>query len=182
MGGDMGRSASNDSNNRNKAIDKIDCQIIEMLQKDGRLPNTVIARDLGISEATVRTRLNRLIQEEYIQIVAVSNPLKLGFNTVGNIRINVDIKKFEVVISKLKKLKACPFIVLTTGNADIYLEFLTNSIDELNELIFEKINKIDGVIRTDTRMILKFIKRRFDFGTGSLCASENESPTLEKLV
>ncbi len=174
----MGRSASNNSNNRNKAIDKIDCQIIEMLQKDGRLPNTVIARDLGISEATVRARLNRLIQEEYIQIVAVSDPLKLGFDAVGSIRINVDIKKFEAVISKLKKLKACPLIVLTTGNSDIYLEFLANSIDELNELIFEKINKIDGVIRTDTRMILKFIKRRFDFGTGSLCASENESPAL----
>jgi Lrp/AsnC family transcriptional regulator for asnA, asnC and gidA len=154
------------SNNRNKAIDQIDREIIQMLQKDGRLPNTVIAKNLGISEATVRTRLNRLIEEEYIQIVAVGNPLKLGFEITGSIRINVDIKKLETVTKKLQKLKACWFIILTTGSSDIYLEFVARSIEELNELIYEKINKIDGVIRMDTAMILKFVKRRFDWGTG----------------
>lgn len=159
----MGRGASKI---RDKTLDQIDCHIIEMLQKDGRLPNTVIAKELGISEATVRTRLSRLIQGEYIQIVAVTNPLKVGFEITGSIRINVDIKKFEAVISKLRNLKACWFIVLTTGNSDIYLEFVVNSIGELNELIFEKINKIDGVIRTETSLILKFIKRSFDWGTG----------------
>jgi len=159
----MSRSTSN---NRNKKIDQIDSEIIQLLQKDGRLPNTVIAKNLGISEATVRTRLSRLIEEEYIEIVAVSNPLKLGLKITGSIRINVDIKKLENVIKQIKKLESCWFIVLTTGNADIYLEFVVKSINELNELIFENINKIDGVTRTETSLILKFIKRSFAWGTG----------------
>ena len=154
------------SNTRNKKIDRIDRDIIQLLQKDGRLPNTVIAKNLGISEATVRARLNRLIEEEYIQIVAVCDPWKLGFEVTGSIRINVDIKKFDAVTSKLKKLNACWFIVLTTGGTDIYLEFVARSIDELNELIFEKINKIDGVINTEASLILKFVKRSYRWGTG----------------
>jgi len=146
-------------------IDKIDCKIINLLQKDGRLPNTMIAKKLGISESTVRTRLNRLIKEEFIQIVAVSNPLKLGFQMVGNIRVHIDIKKAENVIEELSKLDQIWFIVQTTGGTDIYAEFIVKSLDELNSLAFEKINKIDGIVRTDTSLILKFIKRQYDWGT-----------------
>ena len=69
----------NNSSTKKKILDQIDCQMIELLQKDGRISNTDIAKEIGLSEATVRTRLNRLIQEEFIQIVAVSNPIKLGF-------------------------------------------------------------------------------------------------------
>jgi Lrp/AsnC family transcriptional regulator for asnA, asnC and gidA len=79
----------NNSSNKKKMLDQIDCQMIELLQKDGRIPNTEIAKKLGMSEATVRSRLNRLIEEEYIQIVAVSNPIKLGFKIVGILRIKV---------------------------------------------------------------------------------------------
>ncbi|MGD8392813.1 MAG: winged helix-turn-helix transcriptional regulator, partial [Desulfobacterales bacterium] len=69
----------NNSSSKKKMPDQIDCRMIELLQKDGRIPNTDIAKEIGISEATVRSRLNRLIEEGYIQIVAVSNPIKLGF-------------------------------------------------------------------------------------------------------
>lgn len=139
--------------------------MIELLQKDGRISNIDIAKKIGMSEATVRTRLNRLIDEEYIQIVAVSNPMKLGFKIVGSIRIHVDIKKMESIIVELKKLKPLWFIVQTTGGTGIDTEFVVKSLDELNSLIFEKINKIDGVIRTETSLMLKYIKRQYDWGT-----------------
>lgn len=150
---------------KNRGIDGTDREIIKLLQLDGRIPNTQIAKDLGISEATVRTRLSRLIEEEYIQIVAVSNPLKLGFETVGFLKIDVDIKKIDHVTRELKKLKPVWFIVLATGESDIYTEFVCKSTKELNDLIFNKIYKIDGVIRTQISMILKYIKRRYDLGT-----------------
>ncbi len=70
----------NNSTSKKKALDPVDCQMIQLLQKDGRISNTEIAKNIGISEATVRTRLNRLIEQEYIQIVAVGNPIKLGFD------------------------------------------------------------------------------------------------------
>lgn len=156
---------NNNSRSEKKKIDRIDCQMIELLQKDGRISNIDIAKKIGMSEATVRTRLNRLINEGYIQIVAVSNPLKLGFNSVGFMRINVDIRKIEHITRELSKLKSIWFIVHATGSADIYTEFVAKSADELNDILFEKIYKIDGVQRTNTSMILKYIKRRYDWGT-----------------
>jgi Lrp/AsnC family transcriptional regulator for asnA, asnC and gidA len=162
MGGRMKR---NNSCYKKKMLDQIDCQMIELLQKDGRIPNTEIAKRLGVSEATVRSRLNRLIEEEYIQIVAVSNPMKLGFEIVGNIRIHVDIRKMDKIIKELKNLKPLWFIVQTTGGTGIDTEFVVKSLEELNELIFDKINKIDGIIRTETSLFLKYIKRQYDWGT-----------------
>jgi Lrp/AsnC family transcriptional regulator for asnA, asnC and gidA len=155
----------NNSSYKKKMPDQIDCQMIELLQKDGRIPNTEIAKRLGVSEATVRSRLNRLIEEEYIQIVAVSNPMKLGFEIVGNIRIHVDIRKMDKIIKELKNLKPLWFIVQTTGGTGIDTEFVVKSLEELNELIFDKINKIDGIIRTETSLFLKYIKRQYDWGT-----------------
>jgi Lrp/AsnC family transcriptional regulator for asnA, asnC and gidA len=155
----------NNSVGKKKRLDQIDCQMIELLQKDGRISNIDLAKKIGISEATVRTRLSRLIEEKYIQIVAVSNPMKLGFNIVGNIRIHVEIKKMEKIIKELKKMKPLWFIVQTTGGTGIDTEFVVKSLDELNELIFEKINKIDGILRTETSLFLKYIKRQYDWGT-----------------
>jgi len=150
---------------KKKPISRTDCQIIRLLQKDGRISNTTIAEKLGISEATVRARLKRLIEDQVIQIVAVSNPLKLGFEIVGVINIQVDIKKAENVIKELKKFKELWYIVVTTGSSDINVEFNLRSLDELHILLLEKINKIDGIIRTDTSLIMRFIKRQYDWGT-----------------
>jgi Lrp/AsnC family transcriptional regulator for asnA, asnC and gidA len=146
-------------------ITSLDCQIIELLQKDGRLPNTEIAKRLGISETTVRTRLQRLIQGEYIQIVAVSNPLKLGFKAIGTIRIHVDIKKMDKIIRELKAIKALWHIVQSTSGTGIETEFVLRDLNELNKLIFERINRIDGVLRTETSIFLSYLKRQYDWGT-----------------
>ena len=155
----------NNSTGKKRSLDQLDCQMIELLQKDGRISNTEIAKNIGMSEATVRTRLNRLIQEGFIQIVAVSNPIKLGFKIVGNIRIHIEIKKMDRIIKELKKLKPLWFVVQTTGGTGIDTEFVAKSLYELNELIFEKINKIDGVLKTETSLFLNYIKRQYDWGT-----------------
>jgi len=157
----------NNTNNRRKAIDPLDCRMIDLLQKDGRVANTEIAKKLGISEATVRTRLTRLIQEQYIQIVAVSNPLKLGFEVVGTIRIHVEIKKMDRIIRELKAIKSLWHIVQTTGGTGIDTEFVLKNLDELNHLIFDQINRIDGVLRTETSLFLNYVKRQYDWGTAT---------------
>ena len=161
-----GNMSSNNSDSSEKKLDKKDQEIIKLLQTDGRLSNTIIAKKLGISEATVRNRLNRLINEEYIQIVAVSNPLKLGFKITGGVRIIVNVNKTDNIIKKLKEFKPLWYIVQSTGGSDINAGFMLKSIDELHDLLNNKINKINGVIRTETYLILKFVKRRYDWGTG----------------
>ena len=97
--------------------------------------------------------------------LAVSNPLKLGFKIVGRIQIHVDIKKMDTIITELKALKPLWFIVQTTGGTGIDTEFVVKDLNELNHLILEKINRIDGVLRTETEMFLNYIKRQYDWGT-----------------
>ncbi|HOO71325.1 MAG TPA: Lrp/AsnC family transcriptional regulator [Spirochaetota bacterium] len=150
---------------KRKKLDEIDTQLISLLQRDGRLTNTDIAKKMKISEATVRTRLKKLIDEEYIQIVAVSNPYKLGFAITGDIYISSEPQKIEKVISELKKIKELWFIVTTTGPANINAEFIVKDRDQLNELIHDKINTIDGVTEVETEIILEYKKRKYDFGT-----------------
>jgi Lrp/AsnC family transcriptional regulator for asnA, asnC and gidA len=162
----MKKNISKTKPDRKKEIDQIDSRMISLLQKDGRISNIEISKHLNISEATVRTRLKRLIDEEYLQIVAVSNPLKLGFNITGDLYIHVEMKKIENVIQELKKIKELWYIVMTTGDTDINAEFVVKTLEDLNDLVYNRISGIDGVIRVETSVILKFIKRKYDFGTG----------------
>jgi len=162
----MKKNISKTKPDRKKEIDQIDSRMISLLQKDGRISNIEISKRLNISETTVRTRLKRLIDEEYLQIVAVSNPLKLGFNITGDLYIHVEMKKIENVIQELKKIKELWYIVMTTGDTDINAEFVVKTLEDLNDLVYNRISGIDGVIRVETSVILKFIKRKYDFGTG----------------
>lgn len=151
---------------RRKEIDQIDSRMISLLQKDGRISNIEISKHLNISEATVRSRLKKLIDHGYIQIVAVSNPLKLGFNITGDLYIHVEIKKIDKVIQELQRIKELWYIVMTTGKADINAEFIVKTLEDLNDLVYNRINRIDGIIRVEISVIMKFIKRNYDFGTG----------------
>lgn len=146
-------------------IDEIDANIIAILQKDGRASNTDIAKLLDISEATVRGRVKRLSEDEIIQIVAVSNPLKLGFEITGDLYITVDMKKMEHVISELRNFRELWYIVATTGRFNINAEFVVKDLEELNDLVYNRLSHIDGVEQVETSVIMKYIKRRYDFGT-----------------
>ena len=149
-----------------KKIDNIDGKIIALLQMDGRMPNKRIAEKVGIAESTVRSRLDKLIKNRLIRIVAVSEPFDLGFEIAGNIKINIDIKKVDNVLKKLKDMKEIWYAVMTTGRIDIDADFIVESREELRTLILDKINKIDGVNTTETAMIVEFIKKEYTWGTG----------------
>jgi len=148
-----------------RKIDSIDASIIELLQRDGRLSNTDIARELDVSEATVRGRIKRLIDDEVIQIVAVSNPLRLGFEITGDLYITVDMKKMDNVIAKLKNFKELWYIVTTTGRFNLNAEFVVKDLESLNDLVYNKLSHIDGILQIETSIIMKYIKRKYDFGT-----------------
>jgi Lrp/AsnC family transcriptional regulator, regulator for asnA, asnC and gidA len=147
-----------------KTIDSIDAKIIGLLQKNGRMPNTEIAKLTGISETTVRYRLQRLINEGYIQIVAVGNPFKLGFGMAGTIQLKIDIKKTEQVERTLRSLEDLWYVARTMGSSDFETEYYVKSIEQLRQLI-DTINAINGVLHTETSMVLEYIKERYDWGT-----------------
>ena len=157
-GGDVAESSG-------KTLDKVDCQMIHLLQKDGRMPNKSMARELGISEFTIRRRMKRLLDSGVIKIVAVANPIDLGFEIAGNLKIKIDLKKADQVLKRLKKIDSLILVALTTGGTDIDVDFVTRSLKEFHELIFKKISNIDGVISTETSLMVDLVKDEYAWGT-----------------
>ena len=146
-----------------KRIDATDMKIIRLLQQNGRMSNTDIAKKAGVSETTVRYRLQRLTKEDYIQIVAMVKPVKLGFGIEGSIRIKADIKAIDSVTDKLKIIDSLYFVARSIGNYDFDTEYYVKSTTDLKDLI-DSINAIEGVLETDVSTILDYVKERYDFG------------------
>ena len=126
------------------------------------MPNTEIANQLNLSETAIRKRLKRLLDDEIIQIVAVVNQIKLGYAIEGNIRIKTDIKKVRHVKNELKTLDRLWYIAHVTGSSDFDVEFNVKSQDDLRRII-EKVNDIDGVLKTDISIRLQLVKNRYDW-------------------
>jgi Lrp/AsnC family transcriptional regulator for asnA, asnC and gidA len=148
-----------------RKLDRVDRQMVELLQKDGRMPTVTLAKTLNISETTARSRLKRLISDEIIKVVAVSNPIRLGFEIIGNIKLSIDLKKKGVILNSLKEMDALNYVALTTGGNDIDIEFIAGSLSEFKRLIFENISQIDGVHSVETSLIVEIIKDKWDYGT-----------------
>lgn len=146
-------------------LDKVDCNLVRLLQKDGRMSNTGLANELGVSEYTVRNRLKRLIDDGIIRIVAVASPIDLGFEIAGNLKIRIDIKKTYDVLENLKKMDSLIWVALTTGGTDIDVDFIVRSLKEFEDLIFKKISKIDGILSTETSLLVDLVKDKSDWGT-----------------
>jgi Lrp/AsnC family transcriptional regulator for asnA, asnC and gidA len=131
----------NEHSFQRQKIDDLDLDIINLLERDGRLPNTELAKALNCSEATIRKRIKRLIDEGFIKVMAVRNRAKLGYWTDGNIRMKVDTKKSLGIKEELRHLNGLWYIAYLTGAADFDLEFSVRSHDELKKLL-ERINAI----------------------------------------
>jgi len=146
----------------NLQVDDIDSQIIKILNSNGRTPNTEIANKLKLSETAIRKRIKKLLDDEVIQIVAVVNQEKMGYVFRGNICIKTDIKKIDNVKNELNKIDRIWYIALLTGAFDFDIEFSAKSQEELRMLI-DRINKIEGVIKTDVSIRLQLLRNRNDW-------------------
>ncbi len=147
------------------ALDPTDCRMVKLLQKDGRMPIVTLAKQLNISETTARSRLKRLIDNKVINIVAVSNPIELGFEIVGSLTLSIDLKKKDQIMEDLKSIPSLNYVALTTGGSDVDVEFIASSLVEFKSLIFEKICLIDGVNSAQTSLIVEIVKDTWDYGT-----------------
>jgi Lrp/AsnC family transcriptional regulator for asnA, asnC and gidA len=142
-------------------LDKVDMKIIRILQHDGRTPNTDIARELGVSESTVRNRITRLIEKKVMQIVAVADPFKLGLDVAAMIKIHSDVKKVDQVAAELSKIDEIWYIAIATGRSTFDVEVYVKNIQQLNELLEKRIWLIDGIEQTETSVVLSYVKREY---------------------
>ncbi len=145
------------------ALDDIAKQIIELLQTDGRMPYAAIAKQVGLSEAAVRHRVQRLVEAGVMQIVAVTDPLQMGFARQAMIGITVTGRVRDVAAA-LEQIPALDYIVITTGRFDILAEVVAASDDELLDVVSERIAAVEGVATTETFVYLRLQKQTYAWG------------------
>ncbi len=145
-------------------LDDVSKAIIEQLQQDGRRPYATIGKAVGLSEAAVRQRVSKLLETGVMQIVAVTDPLQVGFNREAMIGIEVD-GDMEAVADVLSLMDEISYIILTAGSFDVILEVVCEDDEALLEVINRKIRAIPGVRRTETFMYLKLRKQSYTWGT-----------------
>lgn len=142
-------------------MDDLDRKIIGLLQINGRASNARIARDVGVSEGTVRRRLRRLVQDEIIRVVAVPDPEKMGLSTVALIGIQADPDKLDDVAEHLAALPETQYVSLTTGSYDLFIWVALLSSEELGNFIRHRVGVITGVRRTETFVNLVIVKKGY---------------------
>jgi Lrp/AsnC family transcriptional regulator for asnA, asnC and gidA len=139
-------------------------RIIEQLQRDGRRSYAAIAKDVGLSEAAVRQRIQRLLEAGVMQIVAVTDPLTLGFRRQAMVGVRADGDLREVA-ERLGELSEIDYVVLTAGSHDIILEVVAEDDDHLLRVVNEQIRRVPGVRSTEIYMYLRLVKQTYSWGT-----------------
>ena len=140
------------------SLDETDLKIIEALRKDGRVAFAQIAEQLNVSPGMIRQRYNRLVEKGYLRVVAITNPLRMGFTSMAMIGIRVDGSKLLTVAEKVSKLDEVIYMIISSGRFDIFAEVVCRNHEDLLRFITEKLSVIDGVRESESFMHLKIIK------------------------
>ena len=152
-------------NGRGDEVSPLDKRIIEHLQEDGRKPFTQIATELGVSEAAVRARTNRMVERGILQIVGVTDPLRLGFQQVAMIGIKCEANKLMQVADRLAEFPEVDYVIITAGSYDILIETVSEDNEALLRFLAERLRAIDGVRETETFVYLRMVKQTYQWGT-----------------
>jgi Lrp/AsnC family transcriptional regulator for asnA, asnC and gidA len=148
----------------NGILDEVNKAIVEELQQDGRRTYGSIADAVGLSEAAVRQRVQKMRDAGIMQIVAVTDPLQVGFRSQAMVGIRAD-GDTRLVAQRLAEVEDIDYVVLCTGSFDILVELVTEDEDTLLELLNGVIRQIPGVRDTETFMYLKLTKQTYTWGT-----------------
>jgi Lrp/AsnC family transcriptional regulator for asnA, asnC and gidA len=144
-------------------LDELNRAIISQLQQDGRRSYAAIAKAVGLSEAAVRQRVQRLLDGGVMQIVAVTDPLQLGFARQAMVGVRADGDLSEVA-DKLASLPEVDYVVVTAGSFDLLVEVVCNDDDHLLSLLNNSIRMVPGVRDSETFVYLKLAKQTYSWG------------------
>lgn len=144
-------------------LDDVSKTIIEQLQQDGRRSYATIGRAVGLSEAAVRQRVQKLLESGVMQIVAVTNPLELGFPRQAMVGIKVE-GPLEPVAEQLEAYEEVDYVVIVAGAFDLLVEVVCESDEHLLDILSRRIRTIEGVAATETFMYLSLRKQTYSWG------------------
>jgi len=155
--------AGRDAETGRVVLDDLSKQIIEQLQQDGRRSYAAIGKAVGLSEAAVRQRVQRLIELGAMQIVAVTDPMSLGFHrqTMVGVRCGGDLER---VADHLAGMEEIDYVVITAGSFDLLIEVVCENDEQLLEIL-GRVRAIPSVTTTETFVYLKLRKQTYSWGT-----------------
>jgi Lrp/AsnC family transcriptional regulator for asnA, asnC and gidA len=145
-------------------LDQINKDIVEQLQQDGRRSYATLAKAVGLSEPAVRQRVQKLLDTGVMQIVAVTDPLMLGFARQAMIGIRAD-GDLRAIADQLAALEEIDYVVICTGSFDLLVELVVSDDEQLLDILNDEIRAIPGVRDTEVFVYLKLVKQTYTWGT-----------------
>jgi len=144
--------------------DEIDLEIISILNEDGRTPFAQIAKRLGVSPGMIRMRYERMVREGVLQVVAVTNPLLMGFSTMAHIGVKVNVNRLQEIADQIASFEEVIYVVLVTGSYDLIVEVVCRDKNHLMDFLMNKLHAVEGVKDTETFIYLRIVKESYDWG------------------
>ncbi|WPO71058.1 Lrp/AsnC family transcriptional regulator [Streptomyces sp. KN37] len=159
-----GNPGGSGSGNGTSPVDAVSLAIIEQLQEDGRRPYAAIGKAVGLSEAAVRQRVQKLLDQGVMQIVAVTDPLTVGFRRQAMVGIDVE-GDVDPVADAVAAMPEAEYVVMTAGSHDLLVEIVCEDDDHLLDVINKRIRALPGVRSTESFVYLKLKKQTYMWGT-----------------
>ena len=144
-------------------LDKVDRAIIEQLQADGRAPYTKLSTAVGLSEAAVRQRVQRLLEAGVMQVVAVTDPLQLGYRRMAMIGVTAE-GDLTALADKISAIAEVAYVVVTAGSFDLLVEAVVEDDERLLDLVNDRLRALPGVRTTETFIYLRIQKQTYAWG------------------
>ncbi len=144
-------------------LDDLDKRILGHMQEDGRITFVDLASYLGVSEGTIRKRVKRLEERGIMKTMGVTDPLKMGLDTVAFIWLKIDRHHIESVIEQMQALPEVRYLVVTTGEHDLVAMVVLPNREQLVALLNQKLAQIKGIISTETSIVLQIHKQIHDW-------------------
>lgn len=157
-------------------IDKVDIEIVNLLQKDGRVSAAVISRTIGgISERAVRYRIDRMIEEGIITVSAIVNPRSLGYNVVADVMLEVESDSIQEVARRMAQYECVSYVAYAIGDTDLSVQVIAHDHTEVYRFVTEVIGKTPGVRKTSTMIVPHVLKDVYQWRIPTDLFSDNTS-------
>ncbi|MCV0384673.1 MAG: Lrp/AsnC family transcriptional regulator [Erythrobacter sp.] len=147
-------------------FDEIERHLLRELQTDARQSNVALAKKVGLTEGAVRRRIDKLLKTGKFRVVAVGDPELLGLQTHAVIGLKVELTRIEQLSAELARMRELSYVYETTGQFDIIVVGFFASNDRMREFLTRKLARLEGVIDSDTFLVMRTVKRSFRWGEG----------------
>jgi Lrp/AsnC family transcriptional regulator for asnA, asnC and gidA len=137
--------------------------MVELLQEDGRLTVTSLARTLGVTEPTARRKLRRLLDDGIIHVVATVDPFDVGYETPVIIGLKVERAKLDAVARRLSDLPQVRYVGASTGRVDLVVEVVVRTNQDLSDFLMNELASIEGVLDSETNLIVRIYKQSWSW-------------------